>query len=122
MGNIKRHQSVIFDNVITNEGSGYNNATGVFTCEEPGVYVFFLNVMTLYNKYVEVELIKNGDRFLIQYSSDASGFDNGSNLGVIRLAKGDTVWARVHWHNDKDKEDVMRPLWTTFSGFLLNSV
>ena len=122
MGNIKRHQSVIFDNVITNEGSGYNNATGNFTCAEPGIYVFFLNVMTLYNKYVEVELLNNGNRFLIQFSRDASGYDNGSNLGVIRLAKGDTVWARVHWHIETDKDDIMRQEWTTFSGFLLNSV
>ena len=113
---------VIFDRVITNEGSGYNQTTGVFTCRVPGVYVFFLNVMTHNGKYVEVELVRNGQRFLVILAQDKSVYENGSNLGVIRLGVGDTVWARVHWHTKSDNEDIIYPTWTTFSGFLLNSV
>ena len=122
IGDIGIGLSVIFDRVITNEGSGYNPTTGVFTCRVLGVYVFFLNVMTHNGKYVEVELVRNGQRFLIILAKDTGEHDNGSNLGVIRLGVGDTVWARVHAHDKSDNGDIIYPTWTTFSGFLLNSV
>ena len=54
IGDIGIGLSVIFDRVITNEGYGYNPTPGIFTCRVPGVHVFFLNVMTHDDKYVEV--------------------------------------------------------------------
>ena len=64
MGNLHNGQSVILDEIVTNEGGNYNNKTGVFTCKIPGVYVFFLNIMTHNDKYVEGELVRNGKNFL----------------------------------------------------------
>ena len=120
MGNISAHQNIIFDKVHTNEGASYNSNSGIFTCVTPGVYVFFLNVMTHYNKIVEVELLRNGKSFLVTYSED-NALDNGSNMGVMRLGKGDSVWPRVHYKYDYDHGDIIYPRWTTFSGFLLTS-
>ena len=33
-------ETVIYDRVFTNIGSGYNSATGIFTCPTSGIYVF----------------------------------------------------------------------------------
>ena len=51
---------VVFDQVIHNQGDGYNPATGIFTAPVTGTYIFTVSVMTV-NKdnYVHLQLMAN---------------------------------------------------------------
>ena len=39
-------QTVIYDEVLTNEGNGYDDKTGVFTCPLAGTYIFVVDVLS----------------------------------------------------------------------------
>ena len=36
-------QTVIYDEILTNEGDGYDDRTGVFTCPVAGTYIFVVD-------------------------------------------------------------------------------
>ena len=39
-------QTVIYDEVLTNEGNGYDDRTGVFTCPLAGTYIFVVDALS----------------------------------------------------------------------------
>ena len=42
--NIQKNQKIVFNQLILNEGDGYDETTGVFTCPKTGLYLvtFFI--------------------------------------------------------------------------------
>ena len=89
-------KTVVYDRVVTNKGSAYNAADGVFTAPRAGVYIFIWNSMTDRDHYCELDLCKNGNYVhLTAYSDARSGYvDGGSMSVVLELTTGDRVWVR----------------------------
>eukprot|EP00745_Piridium_sociabile_P000458 TRINITY_DN1029_c0_g1_i14.p1 TRINITY_DN1029_c0_g1~~TRINITY_DN1029_c0_g1_i14.p1 ORF type:complete len:223 (-),score=44.31 TRINITY_DN1029_c0_g1_i14:188-856(-) len=112
------HQTVVFDNVVTNIGSGYNHTDGLFIAPVNGSYVFSLHQMNadVHNALV-LAIVKNGavlDLALAEGSGAA--YDQGSSMVTTQLTAGDHVWVR------QDSGDGVRgSYWTIFSGFLLHA-
>nr|XP_034971321.1 complement C1q and tumor necrosis factor-related protein 9A-like [Zootoca vivipara] len=107
-----------FDKVMYNGLNHYNTATGVFTCQIPGVYYFTYHI-TVYSRNVKVALIKNGNRMLHTADHYQNGEDQASGATILELQKGDQIWLQTHGTSNglfADPDDD-----TTFTGFLIFS-
>ncbi|KFO77440.1 Complement C1q subcomponent subunit A, partial [Cuculus canorus] len=82
--------TVVFDNIITNQESSYSPQTGEFTCRVPGLYYFAYQVISsgdlclsiTKNEEHVVSFCDNNSRNLLQVNSGSS---------VLSLAVGDRV-------------------------------
>ncbi|KAJ8300431.1 hypothetical protein KUTeg_021950 [Tegillarca granosa] len=81
-------QILKFTKVITNVGGGLNASDGVFYCPEPGLYYFFVNIMSQSN-HAYAEIHKNDKRVVYVYT-DYSGnnkWKSGSNAIILQLER-----------------------------------
>ncbi|XP_030635283.1 complement C1q-like protein 2 [Chanos chanos] len=109
--------TLVFRNVLTNIGSAYNPATGIFSVPTRGIYYisFFYHGGTA--NPTRLSLFKNGQRIATASHHQGDGrAENGSNGVNLLLEAGDhlyiVLWAGS-WVWDGNNID------TIFSGFLL---
>lgn len=116
----KDGQTVVFNDIISNVGSGYNNQDGVFTTPVDGVYVFFCKITQDSNNHdMYYQFILNGSvktQTLVFGRLDHT-HRTSSNLIVLQLIHGDRVWIKmssggVHFSISTEGDQ-------SFSGFLL---
>ena len=114
-------KQLIFDNVITEIGDGYNSQTGVFTCSVPGLYFFtisFLSINSGTNPHVKLKM--NGNH-IFSVHDDHSGFYHMSgNSVVLILDIGDRVWLELGRSNVGVYDSSNR--YSCFSGYLINAI
>ncbi|XP_053403379.1 uncharacterized protein LOC123555672 isoform X2 [Mercenaria mercenaria] len=97
-GEYGTQQVIKFNKVITNEGNGYNQYTGVFTCPQAGMYMFTFFIGERSNtdgiKQMWADLVVNGNFKLtaIAETKHATEDAQGGNSAVLRLQQGDSVW------------------------------
>lgn len=119
--NIAPWATIVFSDVETNTGNGYDSITGEFTAPRNGVYVFFGHVLSREGKNIETALSVNGDMKLWLYAGGASEFHgSGSNMLVVHLQAGDKIKMIKHgpWGTSPF---YIHNVWSTFSGFLLRA-
>ena len=104
---------VTFDQVISNEGCGFDSNNGKFSCPVPGVYVFFFS-STKCSDQVSILLVQD-DLFMDTTVCGKKG-DQISHMGFLRLKKDDQVWLKYAKDVLVEKKALK---FTTFSGFLL---
>ena len=92
-GSSFQSRTVVYDKVLTNIGSGYNAADGIFTASRAGIYLFIWNSMTNRGQCF-LYFYKNGVNTKVTAFSDAtSAFtDTGSSSLILELKTGDRVW------------------------------
>ncbi|XP_063419935.1 caprin-2-like [Mytilus trossulus] len=86
----------VFDVTKTNQGKGYNNHTGVFTCPKTGMYVFVWVMRSLAGEH-STELMINDSVYGSTFLRAKNG-DDGSVSGTVvaHVTKGDSVYVRNH--------------------------
>ncbi|XP_076108516.1 uncharacterized protein LOC143076585 [Mytilus galloprovincialis] len=117
--NLGDDQVIRFDIVYTNEGNDYNSQTGIFTCEIPGLYAFYVHTLAEPGKHLETVISKNLQTMAITYAYDKEAFSSGSNMAVMTLQSGDTVLVRSHGSLHSHNGSVIDFWYTSFSGFLV---
>ncbi|XP_041649675.1 complement C1q-like protein 3 [Cheilinus undulatus] len=112
--------TLIYKTVITNIGSAYSSATGIFTAPVAGVYYFTFFYNTEKNQKANLKLYKNSERIVSAYeiSSDTDRDDTGGNAVFLRLYQGDQVYVRM----GDDAHVYGNDYYTTFSGFLVSQM
>ncbi|KAL4218504.1 Otolin 1 [Mactra antiquata] len=117
-------QTIKFDQVIINDGNGYNVYTGAFTCPQAGVYLFsfFLGQrgLTESERPMSVRLVKNDDIIVSGTVETRHVYQDlqGGNMAVVRLNLGDVVWVETFSNSvHVEGDDTFRL--TTFSGVYL---
>ncbi|XP_038058417.1 collagen alpha-1(X) chain-like [Patiria miniata] len=84
---------IIFDNIETNLGDGYDSGTGVFTCSITGAYFFTTSVHRIYSStHPHLILRKNDEKIFAIYDSDSNSYQQSSNSAILSLTSGDRVW------------------------------
>ena len=107
---------LVFPHVITNNGNGYNPSTGKFTASKKGTSVFYVNVNAYRSNSVYFDIVHDGVSKVRTMSHSSASYQTGTNMVVLALNKGDSVWVKRDSGNGFFTYSV--PL-TTFSGFLL---
>ena len=106
--------------MITNDGSGYDPQTGVFTCPTSGLYLFSFTVETFHTNSAYASLVANGNviAHAIAEPFHSKQDAQGSNAAVLRLKRGNTVWIRA----TKNTEHVFggKNGFNVFTGVYLN--
>lgn len=110
--------TLMFDVVITNVGNGYNPRSGVFTSPRKGTYVFYVSALEYLQQYLGLEIVLNNVPKVRLIGESAAAYQTGTNMVVLNLQKGDSVWVRHHHGKGYYSHSI--PV-TTFSGFLLPS-
>ena len=106
-----------FDGVGNNQGNGYDNSTGVFTCPSSGLYLFMVYIMPHEGSEVSVSLMYNGQGFAHAAAEPSfNGQDiTGATARAFRLNKGDRVWVEVI-----NQDSSFWYSYTSFSGLLIH--
>ncbi|XP_063427138.1 uncharacterized protein LOC134710679 [Mytilus trossulus] len=112
------HQTIIFENVQTNEGFGYNSSSGVFKASVSGLYYFSVVIMSHATEDIETEIVKNGFPIASTYSGDSTTWNAGTQSTVLHLNVGDSVYIRIY-NNPTVNDGNVRVFgygWSSFSG------
>ena len=116
--------TVVFDTVMLNQGSHYDNSTGIFTAPIAGLYNFSFNVLSDNNgsdSYFATSLYKNGSGYAKVQNRTEDDNDFGSSMSVIAsLAVNDTVQVVQHNVNLYGTSSADENL-TWFSGYLIDN-
>lgn len=96
--NVGHHQTIIFDQVITDAGGNYNRHTGVFTSPSQGAYAFSWTLYCLGEGYFNSELVANSNVVGALFCSGegATGIRHTTGVVVININQGDVVFVRTH--------------------------
>ena len=110
-------QAVIFDNVVTNIGNGYNNNLGVFKAPVAGVYLISTTITAYYRDDGHFAVYINQKRetwFIVRGSENQ--YDETSQTLIVHLDAGDDVTVRKIIDSDPGVHGEDHSL---FSGVLL---
>jgi len=113
-------QTVVFNQVLINDGNGYNSLTGIFTAPVTGTYFFNFTIHVW--DLINAKLVKDGhDLVAIVAASphDLAKGEQNSNSVVVQLNVGQSVWAQSYFNADVTVDGYEDFRVVTFSGFLL---
>ena len=118
---LETQQTIIFDNVVTNLGSGYDGQDGQFTVPRAGLYFFATSLMAFPNHYIHAEVVHNGKNVAYVFAANSAtslGDDTGTAVMNLVLQAGDKVWVRHR--SDPGSAAYLESPYSTFSGFLIS--
>lgn len=118
------HQAIDYDLVLTNEGQAYDSLHGHMVAPVKGLYLVSACVFVDPNKYVALNLIKNGQPIAYFYPDGRGGhYDSESKTLPLVLEKGDMVWMRTHpGYEGHELPGYGSSLYNSFSGVLLYQI
>lgn len=116
-----KDQILKFDQAISRIGNAYDMNTGVFTCVEPGTYMFSMNIVSGHYSYIEAAIMKNGGAIMKAVSENKSGqvSDQGGGMTILQLQPGDKVSVNIIYVGNDVKGTVYGNGLSSFVGYLL---
>ena len=113
---------LVFQNIITNEGSGYDKSTGIFTAPVGGVYYFTVHVCVANRKHSPVGIVLDGTFIAKSIQYDTDSWTCGSAGAIVTMTSGKQVWVAS---TDGSTNYVLYSsttfLMNTFSGILISN-
>ena len=115
--------TILFREVVQNEGKGYNKSTGIFTAPVTGTYLFTVQVCLFSSKLLSVSIVANGtaitagnfgdeDWNAICHSTDGLAFVQAEEEVKVLVTYASS--SSVIYPDQKDTR------WSFFSGVLLH--
>lgn len=110
--------TIIFEDVLLNQGGRYNSKTGQFTAPVDGIYVFSWTIVTKQNYAISTELMLNSNRVAFGWTdarlSSGDRNDSGSSTTTLKLNRSDTVTVDISSRFDTF---VNGEGWSSFTGW-----
>ncbi|KAL4224166.1 Complement C1q-like protein 3 [Mactra antiquata] len=99
--NLGIHQNLIFEDVLTNIGNGYNSHHGVFTVPVSGIYLLTSSLLSRNGQEYWVEMVVNGSPIARLNGHGTEGrHSTGTQTAIVFLNKGDDVAIQNYYHVD----------------------
>ncbi|XP_060563781.1 coadhesin-like [Ruditapes philippinarum] len=115
---VTSNQTIIFGKTSLNEGSGYDNTTGIFTAPKDGTYLFTTQMCVYGNNYLHWAILANDVALKKGYFGDGTYNKCYTADAVALLKTGDHVLIQCTSGSAKLLQDGDK--WNTFTGVLLN--
>lgn len=114
----RTEEPLLFDEVLSNESSGFNPRTGEFTAPVLGHYLFSVTLRAQFRKQVSAEITCNGN-MLGRITSGYGGIDRATSsvTVVVELKRNDVVHVK---HTAEKSGEYHGNGYTTFSGILVD--
>lgn len=80
----KGDEKILFDEVLTNEGEGYDPSTGEFTVPVSGKYIVSVTIRAQFHKQVSAEIICN-DKIVGKITAGYGAIDKASSSMTVAL-------------------------------------
>ena len=123
MQSVSIGDTILFQEIVQNEGKGYNKNTGIFTAPVTGTYLFTVQVCLYSNKRLSVSIVANGtaitaghfgekDWGAICHLTDGQAFVQAEEEVKVLVTYANP--GSVIYPDQKDTR------WTFFSGVLLH--
>ena len=113
--------TIKFDQIILNDGNGYNQYSGVFTVPRTGVYLLTFT-FDVYDNWQSagLKLVVN-NRNIVDGIAESNGNKHSmaGNTVIIRLARGEVVRLEAYYSPDGEIVSTSTSKLATFSGVLL---
>jgi len=118
-GPVEKDMPLKYQRILSNIGSGYNPATGIFTAMVRGMYYFSY---TMYNNNSGqpnsvLSLMMNTQKIVSTWDTEGNdSHDSATNAAVVQLEAGDSVFVQLYANRVLYDDGYY---FNTFSGFLL---
>ncbi|VDI32275.1 Hypothetical predicted protein [Mytilus galloprovincialis] len=110
-------QTVVFDQVYTNIGKGYNPKTGKFIAPFDGLYRFGSTGMSQSYHSVFLQMNKNGIE--VARSTASQNYNTADMEAILELKKGDIIEVTRRTNSNKQTERLHGNRLASFTGFLI---
>nr|XP_022295428.1 C1q-related factor-like [Crassostrea virginica] len=111
-----KSEILVFNNVISNVGNGYNKNTGIFTAPTNGTYVFSVAAVEYRRNFLYWDIVVNNMSKVRLMGDNGGPFNTATNTVVLSLTKNDQVWVKRMRGTGYYSASV--PL-VTFTGYLI---
>lgn len=109
-------QTVKYDAVLTNDGNGYDNRTGVFVCPVAGTYMFVVDSLSHPRIWLELKVNRQTvGRLHVSPHQNGDPLVQISRTVIVKLRPGD----HVKIENIADNGIVYSDMYSGFTGILL---
>jgi hypothetical protein len=116
--NYANGQTIVFPDVLLNDGDGYDKITGIFTAPVAGLYYFSVHICHLQAKYV-VAAIVHGDTTVAVTTEYESSLESCSSvMAPVKISVGERVYVKCTYNSALRADSKHR--WPSFTGVLLN--
>merc|ERR1711937_114108 len=93
--------ALVFDNVLTNDGDAYDNATSQFTAPKSGLYFFSFTVLSANDEDAdEYHFWKNGVDYEVGCFDSGISYSPCTATAILSLNQGDEIGVRALWTSD----------------------
>ncbi|XP_069137181.1 complement C1q-like protein 2 [Argopecten irradians] len=114
---IASNEVIIFDNVVTSVGGGYDPFIGRFQAPVAGYYHFVVSIMSYSSHFIEIELVRDGT-LLCRARASQTYNAMGACASNIHLNVGSDVWVR---HRSSSGDYIRGQMFPSFTGHLIKS-
>lgn len=109
-------QAVKYDEVLTNDGNGYDDRTGIFTCPVAGTYMFVVDSLSHPRIWLELKVNRKVvGKLHVSPHQKGNPLVQISRTVIVKLWPGD----HVKVENKENNGIVYSDMYSGFTGFLL---
>jgi hypothetical protein len=111
---------LIFEKTFTNEGTGYDTSTGIFTAPVGGLYQFVIHTCAWQNKYAYLGLVLEGNVIAADANYGDASYGCNTFGAIVRVKSGEKVWVKSTSSGSVHQLHQNQYRMNTFSGVLVN--
>ena len=109
-------QAVQFPKIVTNNGNGFDQNTGIFRAPVSGLYLFSASMVSHSGLELRCALVHNGNTVAYIFAGDDTTHSMGSKSILLYLSPNDDVWVKVIHESDS----VYGFAWSSFMGVMIS--